>query len=72
MTILTSNAGKALLAGDVTMLPTNFDGVTAHDVHELLVTVLIVLVILHVLGAIRHQFIMKDGLMARVSLRKRD
>jgi cytochrome b561 len=37
-----------------------------------LVTVLIVLTVLHVLGAIKHQFIMKDGLMSRMSLRKKD
>ena len=72
MTIVTSGMGKALLAGDATLLPKKFTGVVPHDVHEILVTVLIVLVAVHILGAIKHQFIMKDGLMERMSLRKKD
>lgn len=71
MQIITSDVGKALLAGDATLLPKKFEGVTAHVVHEQLVTVLIVLVVLHLLGAIKHQFIMKDGLMERMSLRRK-
>jgi cytochrome b561 len=70
--LLTSKAGAALLAGDATLLPHKFHGVFAHKVHELLVTVLIVLVVVHVLGAIKHQFIMKDGLMERMMLRRKD
>ncbi|MFZ2524597.1 MAG: cytochrome b/b6 domain-containing protein [Candidatus Ferrigenium altingense] len=72
MTIVTSDVGKALLAGDATLLPKKFTGVVPHDVHEILVTVLIVLVVVHILGAIKHQFIMKDGLMERMSLRRKD
>lgn len=70
--ILTSKVGAALLAGDATLLPKKFHGVFAHEVHEQLVTVLIVLVVLHVLGAIKHQFITKDGLMERMMLRRKD
>lgn len=74
MTVLTSDAGKALLAGDVSLLPKDggYEHVAAHEVHEVLVTVLIVLVAVHLLGAIKHQFIMKDGLMERMSLRRKD
>ena len=72
MQIVTSDVGKALLAGDATMLPKKFDGVLAHEVHETLVTVLIVIVVIHILGAIKHQFITKDGLMDRMSLRRKD
>jgi cytochrome b561 len=72
MIILTSKVGAALWAGDATLLPKKFHGVFAHVVHEQLVNVLIVLVVLHVLGAIKHQFIMKDGLMSRMLLRKKD
>lgn len=71
MEIVTSDVGKALLAGDATILPKKFDGVSAHVVHEQLVNVLIVLVAVHLLGAIKHQFIMKDGLMERMSLRRK-
>jgi len=72
MQVVTSDVGKALLAGDAKMLPKKFDGVFAHVVHEQLVNVLIVLVALHILGAIKHQFISKDGLMSRMSLRRKD
>ena len=72
MQIITSDVGKALLAGDATLLPKKFEGVVAHEVHETLVTVLIVLVVVHLLGAIKHQFITKDGLMDRMSLRRKD
>jgi len=71
MTIVTSDVGKALLAGDATLLPKKFTGVAPHTVHEVLVTVLIVLVAVHILGAIKHQFITKDGLMERMSLRRK-
>ena len=72
--LLTSKAGPALLAGDTNLLPKEhgYEHVFAHEVHEQLVNVLIVLVVLHVLGAIKHQFIMKDGLMSRMSLRSKD
>jgi cytochrome b561 len=71
--IFTSKVGAALLAGDANLLPKEhgYRGVFAHAVHEQLVTVLIVLVVLHILGAIKHQFITKDGLMSRMSFRKK-
>jgi len=71
--LLTSKAGPALLALDANMLPKehDFHSVFAHEVHEQLVTVLIVLVVIHILGAIKHQFIAKDGLMERMMLRRK-
>jgi cytochrome b561 len=74
MTVFTSDARKALLAGDANLLPKEhgFHNVFAHEVHEQLVTVLIVLVVVHLLGAIKHQFITKDGLMERMMLRRKD
>jgi cytochrome b561 len=73
MTVITSDAGKALMAGDASLLPKEhgFKDVFAHEVHETMVTVLIILVAVHVLGAIKHQFINKDGLMERMSLRRK-
>jgi cytochrome b561 len=71
MIVVNSGVGKALMSGDATLLPKKFTGVPAHDVHEMLVTVLIVLAVVHVLGAIKHQFIAKDGLMERMSLRRK-
>jgi cytochrome b561 len=74
MTVITSKAGKALLAWDVNMLPKEhgYHNVFAHEVHEQLVTVLIVLAVVHLLGAIKHQFFMKDGLIERMMLRRKD
>ena len=72
VTLATSNVRKALTAWDATLLPKKFSGVFAHDVHETFVTVLIVLVVVHLLGAIKHQFITKDGLMERMSLRRKN
>jgi cytochrome b561 len=72
--LLTSKTGSALLAGDANLLPKEdgYKDVLAHAAHEQLVNVLIVLAVLHILGAIKHQFIMKDGLMRRMSLPKKD
>ncbi len=73
MTILASGVGMALLAGDASMLPTKYTGpgILPHTAHEILMNVLIVAVVVHVLGAIKHQFIMKNGLMERMSLRRK-
>ncbi|HEY8887422.1 MAG TPA: cytochrome b/b6 domain-containing protein, partial [Gallionella sp.] len=72
--LLASKAGPALLAFDANMLPKEhgFRGVFAHEVHEQLVTVLIALAVVHILGALKHQFIMKNGLMSRMALPKKD
>lgn len=72
MTTITSDVSKALLAGDATLLPKKFTGVPAHEVHEVLVTVLIVIAVLHILGAVWHQFILKDGLINRMWFGKKD
>lgn len=74
ITVITSDALKGLLAGDASLLPKEdgYEHVFAHEVHEVLVTALIVVVVLHILGAIKHQFIDKDGLMERMMLRRKD
>lgn len=72
MVVLGSDVGKAIVAGDAALLPAKFTGVEAHEVHEVLVTVLIALVVVHVLGALKHQFVMKDNIMDRMSLRNKD
>lgn len=72
VTLASSDVRKALTAWDATLLPKKFTGVFAHEVHEMLVTALIVLAVVHVLGALKHQFIMKDGLMERMSLKRKD
>lgn len=73
MTLLTSTVGAALVTGAAILLPAEYTGpsVIPHTVHEILVTVMMVVVLVHILGAIKHQFIMKDGLMRRMSLRRK-
>jgi cytochrome b561 len=73
ITVLTSDALKGLLAGDASLLPKEhgYKDVFAHEVHEVLVNVLIAVAVLHILGAIKHQFIDKDGLMQRMMLRRK-
>lgn len=73
LTVINSTVAKGLLEGDASLLPKDggFEHVFAHEVHETLVTVLIVLVVVHLLGAIKHQFIVKDGLLERMMLRRK-
>lgn len=66
MIVLSSPIAKAILGGDPTLLPIKFHGTPAHEVHEILVTLLFVLVGIHIIGAIKHQFLMKDGLISRM------
>lgn len=72
LTVAMSDVGRALMAGDASLLPKKFSGVFAHNVHEVLVSVLILVVVVHLLGAIKHQFVLKDGLMSRMALRRKD
>ena len=46
-------------------------GHTLKEVHELLANSTMALIALHIAGAIKHQFIDKDGLLLRMSLRKK-
>ena len=68
--MFTSDVGTAILTGNVALLPAKFEGVFAHEVHEVLVNVLIALTALHLLGALKHQFLMKDNLIGRMWLHK--
>jgi cytochrome b561 len=72
--IFNSKAGAALWAGDGSLLPKEhgFKDVFSHEIHEQLVNVLIALVVVHMIGAIYHQFIKKDGLMNRMAFPKKD
>jgi len=74
MTLLTSRVGEALVTVNAKLLPEKFTGpsVISNVSHDLLMTALMVVVAIHVLGAAWHQFIMKDGLMGRMSLRRKD
>ena len=44
-----------------------FGGVeAAGEAHELLMNLMMVLVVLHVLGALYHQFVVRDGVLTRM------
>jgi cytochrome b561 len=53
-------------------LPKDFDDFTAHTIHSLLAFALLGVVMLHAAGAFQHQFILKDGIFSRMSLRGKD
>jgi len=73
MTFLTSSVGLALLSGDTILLPKEYTGAALipRTTHEILMYGLIVVVVVHIAGVIKHQFIMKDGIMERMSLRRK-
>ncbi len=52
-------------------LPVSFDLLPSFRMHEILATVLVVLIAGHVLAALYHQFVLKDGLFRRMWFGKR-
>lgn len=73
MTLLMSRVGEALVTVNAKLLPEKFTGpsVISHVAHDILMTVLMGVVAVHILGAAWHQFIRKDGLIRRMSLRRK-
>jgi cytochrome b561 len=78
LTVLVVVAGLALAASadmfravfeHAVHLPKDFDDYAAHGVHSALAYALLAVIGLHVAGALQHQFILKDGLLARMSFR---
>ena len=49
-------------------LPKDFEDFTSHDIHGFLADGLIAVIALHIAGALQHQFILKDNILARMSL----
>lgn len=62
----------SILFGHVGTLPKDFEDFTSHDIHGWLVNGLLAVVALHVAAALQHQFILKDNILSRMSLRSRD
>ncbi len=62
----------AVLYNHVGTLPKSFDEYRAHSVHGVLMYGLIGVVALHVLAAVKHQFVLKDNIFARISVIKKD
>jgi len=59
-----------LFGHSATLLPEDFEDYAAHEVHGLVTNVLLLSILVHVAGALKHQFILKDGLFSRMSYRK--
>lgn len=74
MTLLTSDVGAALVTIDAKLLPEKYTGPSAmaNATHDVLMTALMAVAAVHILGALWHQLILKDGLMGRMSLRRKN
>ncbi len=68
MTIVTAGLVPAILWGGRGVMPHSFEAMPTFVVHALLVTLLSNLILLHVIAALYHQFVRKDGLFGRMSL----
>jgi cytochrome b561 len=77
LTVLVALAGLALafsaklfavLYQGVGSLPKDFEGFIAHEVHGVLAYILLAAIAVHVAGALKHHFILKDGIMSRMAL----
>jgi cytochrome b561 len=79
LTVLVALAGIALAVATGLLrvlflqtgsLPQDFDDFAAHGIHGALAYALLGVIALHIAGALQHQFILRDGIMSRMSLRK--
>lgn len=79
LTILTVLAGitlaisadlPAVLLSHIGELPKDYDDYLAHEVHDVFANLLLYTIVLHTAAALYHQFMLKDGLLSRMSLRK--
>jgi len=61
---------QVVLLDHIGQLPRDYEEFLAHEVHEVFAELLLLTILLHVAGALYHQFILKDGLLSRMSLRK--
>lgn len=60
----------AVLINHIGELPKDYEDFIAHEAHDIFANLLLVTIILHAAAALYHQFILKDGLLQRMSLRK--
>lgn len=66
---ISANLGEVLFS-HVGSLPQDFEDFVAHEVHDVFAMLLLATIALHFAAALYHQFILKDGLLARMSFRK--
>jgi len=79
LTILTALAGvylaasanlPAVLLNHLGELPKDYEDFIAHEAHGLFADLLFFTILLHAAAALYHQFILKDGLLSRMTLHK--
>jgi cytochrome b561 len=68
--LVLSNLGTMLFIGDLTLAPVNLAGRPPRLVHGLMAYLLIALFVLHVLGALYHHWIERDGTLSKMGLAK--
>lgn len=69
ITVATSGLVDAFKTNDPDLIP-NFHEVAAKGFHELFIGVLVLLVIIHVVATLYHQFIVKDNLLRRIMIKR--
>lgn len=79
LTILTVLAGvylavsanlPAVFLNHIGELPKDYEDFLAHEVHDVFANLLLFTILLHAAAALYHQFVLKDGLLSRMSLHK--
>jgi cytochrome b561 len=69
VTVAASGVIEALKKSDPTLIP-DFEKVGAREFHEILVTVMVLLVVFHVVATLYHQFVVKDNLLRRIMIKR--
>lgn len=70
VTLAISAGLPAVLLDHAGALPENYHEFAAHEAHEVFANLLLLAILLHVAAALYHQFVLKDKLLSRMSLRK--
>jgi cytochrome b561 len=69
VTVLTSGVIEALKKSDPSLIP-DFDKVGAMVFHQFFIGAMLLLLALHVVATLYHQFIVKDNLMRRIMIKR--
>ncbi|MDD2701540.1 MAG: cytochrome b/b6 domain-containing protein [Sideroxydans sp.] len=68
-TAATSGVIDALKTNDPDLIP-DFHTVAAKEFHEMFIAVMLLLIAFHVAAALYHQFVVKDGLLRRIMVKR--
>ncbi len=69
--LATSSGLADIVASGTGTLPADFHDFTLHTVHATIASLLTLLVLLHIAAALYHTFVLKDGLLSRMWIRKK-